>query len=74
MTYHLVSIVSADSGVASQVLDNTRKWWKARNMRGQVGHVPHTIVTSLLQDDEMFTPPPSAGWSRKEKKGDLRYF
>jgi hypothetical protein len=59
---------------ASQVLDNTRKWWKARNMRGQVGHVPHTIVTSLLQDDEMFTPPPSAGWSRKEKKGDLRYF
>jgi len=57
-----------------EVLDNTRKWWKARNMRGQVGHVPHTIVTSLLQDDEMFTPPPSAGWSRKEKKGDLRYF
>lgn len=57
-----------------EVLDNSRKWWKARNMRGQVGHVPHTIVTSLLLDDEMFTPPSSAGWTRKEKKGDLRYF
>lgn len=29
----------------SQILDDTRKWWKARNMRGQVAHVPHTIVT-----------------------------
>jgi epidermal growth factor receptor kinase substrate 8 len=28
-----------------QVLDDTRKWWKARNSRGQVAHVPHTIVT-----------------------------
>lgn len=28
-----------------QVMDDTRKWWKARNSRGQVAHVPHTIVT-----------------------------
>jgi len=26
-------------------MDDTRKWWKARNNRGQVAHVPHTIVT-----------------------------
>lgn len=28
-----------------EILDDTRKWWKARNMRGQMAHVPHTIVT-----------------------------
>lgn len=28
-----------------EILDDTRKWWKARNLRGQVAHVPHTIVT-----------------------------
>lgn len=28
-----------------EILDDSRKWWKARNMRGQVAHVPHTIVT-----------------------------
>lgn len=28
-----------------EIMDDTRKWWKARNIRGQVAHVPHTIVT-----------------------------
>lgn len=28
-----------------EVLDDSRKWWKARNSRGQIAHVPHTIVT-----------------------------
>lgn len=28
-----------------EILDDTRKWWKARNSRGRVAHVPHTIVT-----------------------------
>lgn len=36
----------ASTIAAFQVLDDTRKWWKARNSRGQVAHVPHTIVTS----------------------------
>lgn len=58
-----------------EVLDNSRKWWKARNMRGQTAHVPHTIVTLLIQDDDVFTPPPSADWRSKGKsKGELRYF
>jgi epidermal growth factor receptor kinase substrate 8 len=30
-----------------EILDDSRKWWKARNSRGQVAHVPHTIVTPL---------------------------
>lgn len=30
-----------------EILDDTRKWWKARNIHGQVAHVPHTIVTPL---------------------------
>lgn len=28
-----------------EIMDDTRKWWKARNIRGQIAHVPHTIVT-----------------------------
>ncbi|XP_044256548.1 epidermal growth factor receptor kinase substrate 8-like protein 2 isoform X2 [Tribolium madens] len=28
-----------------EILDDSRKWWKARNSRGQIAHVPHTIVT-----------------------------
>lgn len=31
--------------VLLQILDDSRKWWKARNWRGQMAHVPHTIVT-----------------------------
>lgn len=42
-------------------------------MHGVTAHVPHTIVTLLVQDDDVFTPPSSAGW-HKGKKGDLRYF
>lgn len=26
------------------MLDDSRKWWKARNRRGVAAHVPHTIV------------------------------
>lgn len=33
-----------------EVLDDSRKWWKARNIRGQVGHVPHTIVAPVNDD------------------------
>lgn len=42
-------------------------------MHSVTAHVPHTIVTLLVQDDDVFTPPSSAGW-HKGKKGDLRYF
>lgn len=30
-----------------EIVDDTRKWWKARNWRGQMAHVPHTIVEPL---------------------------
>lgn len=34
-----------------QVLDDSRKWWKTRNIRGQIGHVPHTIVAPVGDSD-----------------------
>lgn len=34
-----------------QILDDSRKWWKARNSRGQVAHVPHTIITPFNYND-----------------------
>ncbi|XP_031835428.1 epidermal growth factor receptor kinase substrate 8 isoform X2 [Nomia melanderi] len=44
-----------------EILDDSRKWWKARNSRGQVAHVPHTIVTphnpSHAPDNDVFNNP-----------------
>ncbi|CAO1354674.1 unnamed protein product [Diamesa serratosioi] len=28
-----------------EIMDDTRKWWKARNIRGRIAHIPHTIVS-----------------------------
>lgn len=36
-----------------EVLDDSRKWWRARNRRGATAHVPHTIVAAA------FSPPSS---------------
>lgn len=27
------------------MIDDTRNWWKARNSAGNIGYVPHTILT-----------------------------
>ncbi|XP_037942400.1 epidermal growth factor receptor kinase substrate 8-like, partial [Teleopsis dalmanni] len=37
--------LSVVRGEYLEILDDTRKWWKARNIHGQIAHVPHTIVT-----------------------------
>lgn len=31
-------------GEVLEIVDDSRKWWRARNIHGQVGFVPHTIV------------------------------
>lgn len=45
-----------------EILDDSRKWWKARNSRGQIAHVPHTIVaphnaTHPNNDNDTFNNP-----------------
>ncbi|XP_018057913.1 PREDICTED: epidermal growth factor receptor kinase substrate 8-like isoform X3 [Atta colombica] len=45
-----------------EILDDSRKWWKARNSRGQIAHVPHTIVTAHnptthSTDNDVFNNP-----------------
>lgn len=42
--------LSVIRGEFLEILDDSRKWWKARNSRGQVAHVPHTIVTPYLNN------------------------
>lgn len=50
--------LSVSRGEYLEVLDDGRKWWKARNIRGQVGHVPHTIVTPYnVEDDGVISNP-----------------
>nr|XP_021003061.1 epidermal growth factor receptor kinase substrate 8-like protein 2 isoform X2 [Parasteatoda tepidariorum] len=54
-------------GEILEVLDDSRKWWKARNMRGQVAHVPHTIVTPYPSvDDDVFNNPVYGSRSSRE--------
>jgi len=60
-----------------EVMDDTRKWWKARNIEGQVGHVPHTIVTPAGPPGVNGEQPQNGEWMQKErrgKKGEFRYF
>lgn len=35
-----------------EILDDSRKWWRARNIQGRVAHVPHTIVAQQSQHAE----------------------
>lgn len=37
--------LTVSRGEYLEIVDDSRKWWKARNIRGQMAHVPHTIVT-----------------------------
>lgn len=56
-----------------EVLDDTRKWWKARNSRGQVAHVPHTIVTphnpAISPDSDVFNNPLYAARYQRQSHG-----
>ncbi|XP_017075876.1 epidermal growth factor receptor kinase substrate 8-like protein 2 [Drosophila eugracilis] len=72
--------LSVMRGEYLEILDDTRKWWKARNMRGQVAHVPHTIVTPFNfgdgdgsqfygQQQQPQTGPPGSG--NKSRSGDM---
>ncbi|XP_035220990.1 epidermal growth factor receptor kinase substrate 8-like isoform X1 [Stegodyphus dumicola] len=54
-------------GEILEILDDSRKWWKARNMRGQIAHVPHTIVTPYPSlDDDIFNNPVYGSRSARE--------
>ena len=65
------------SGEFLEILDDSRKWWKARNSQGLIAHVPHTIVTEVAPRREAHGSPTSEDWIRKQrqgKKGEFRYF
>lgn len=56
-----------------EILDDSRKWWKARNARGQVAHVPHTIVTphsiAHSSDNDVFNNPLYTGRYQRQGHG-----
>ncbi|KAH8323450.1 hypothetical protein KR067_011043, partial [Drosophila pandora] len=69
--------LSVMRGEYLEILDDTRKWWKARNMRGQVAHVPHTIVTPFNYGDGdgaqfygQQQPQPGLGSTKKSRPGE----
>ena len=34
-------------GELIEIENSSKKWWRARNFRGEVGHVPHNIVEEI---------------------------
>lgn len=58
-------------------MDDSRKWWKARNNRAQVAHVPHTIVTPfnpMLDSNDIFTNPVYAkGYDKRSTSQSQNY-
>lgn len=51
-----------------EILDDSRKWWKARNFRGRIAHVPHTIVTTYSYPDgreDAYGGPQSSGYKSR---------
>uniref|UniRef100_A0A6A7FVU1 Epidermal growth factor receptor kinase substrate 8-like protein 2 n=2 Tax=Hirondellea gigas TaxID=1518452 RepID=A0A6A7FVU1_9CRUS len=54
-----------------EVLDDSRKWWKCSNSRGQTAHVPHTIVTPHPPEEGMSNGNRN-DWVTKDK-GKFRY-
>ncbi|KAI1292639.1 Epidermal growth factor receptor kinase substrate 8 [Halotydeus destructor] len=60
-------------GEILEVIDDTRKWWKARNWRGHIAHVPHTIVQEISPSGGRDSrgshggASPSEDWLRKER-------
>ncbi|KAE8749059.1 hypothetical protein FOCC_FOCC004227 [Frankliniella occidentalis] len=62
-----------------EILDDSRKWWKARNSRGQIAHVPHTIVTPPAAEDRDGSSPSAAApstpeWQAKGRQGKKALF
>ncbi|XP_054162619.1 epidermal growth factor receptor kinase substrate 8-like protein 1 isoform X2 [Oppia nitens] len=61
-------------GEILEILDDSRKWWKARNWRGQVAHVPHTIVSEIPihmtngRDRHLGSSSPNDDWVRRERQ------
>ncbi|KAB0801196.1 hypothetical protein PPYR_05550 [Photinus pyralis] len=60
-----------------EVLDDSRKWWKARNSRGQIAHVPHTIVTPYQlggngtdRNEDIFNNPLYTHYNRNSQRQD----
>ncbi|KAK2157390.1 hypothetical protein LSH36_193g15031, partial [Paralvinella palmiformis] len=39
--------VTLQKGEYVEVIDSSRKWWKVRNYKGEVGHAPFTILREL---------------------------
>ncbi|KAG8238258.1 hypothetical protein J437_LFUL016437, partial [Ladona fulva] len=59
-----------------QILDDSRKWWKARNSHGQVAHVPHTIVSPYSgteQNDIINNPLYAQGFDRQYPNQELMH-
>jgi epidermal growth factor receptor kinase substrate 8 len=66
-------------GEILEILDDSRKWWKARNWRGQVAHVPHTIVTEINhttngreRDPHIGNTSPNDDWIRRERQAQAK--
>ncbi|XP_077288337.1 epidermal growth factor receptor kinase substrate 8-like isoform X2 [Arctopsyche grandis] len=52
-----------------EILDDSRKWWKARNQQGMTAHVPHTIVAPHAPQDVFSNPLYSTHYPPQDARG-----
>jgi len=60
-------------GELLEVVDDSRRWWKCTNSRGQNAHVPHTIVTPYVEDQESPKGTGPGPQPPRKYKGKFRY-
>lgn len=56
-----------------EILDDSRKWWKARNRRGVTAHVPHTIVAPAglpTHEPNVYPNPVYTGHFQETRRSD----
>ncbi len=44
---HNAKELTVHRGELIEIEDHSKKWWRARNFRGEVGHVPNNIVEEI---------------------------
>ncbi|XP_053210452.1 epidermal growth factor receptor kinase substrate 8-like isoform X2 [Panonychus citri] len=69
--------LTVEKGEILEILDSSRNWWKARNSRGQIAHVPNTIVEPISSNyqfnrsergSRLTRGSPDEDWIRKERQ------
>ncbi|XP_002666161.1 epidermal growth factor receptor kinase substrate 8-like protein 3 [Danio rerio] len=64
--------LSITKGEELQLLDMSKKWWKVKNQRGQIGFVPNNMLQQQNQEEEKEEAPSAPALNRKSRPEEVR--